>query len=626
MSSAAELRRSLWHLRKGGWSGLRGHLKRRQVTGGVRSIAKRSASGDLTFDPWPVPEIAPRRAGLRVAVVLDDFSASAFSFEWVQVAITPENWRSELTERPVDLLFVESAWAGNGGAWQYCLTSASGVRAEFRELVQWCRSRGIPTVFWNKEDPVHHDDFLEAAGLFDHVFTTDSNMLQHYRDVLGHDRVAVLPFAAQVALHNPVRPAHGFAERDVAFGGMYFAHRHPERREQMDMLLGAASAASGRMPIGLEIFSRQLGGEERYQFPAPLDAHVVGSLDYQQMLTAYRSYKVFLNVNTVVDSPTMCARRIYEITASGTPVVSTPSPAIDSVFAADEVLQVSDGREAELSLRALVNSAELRERMVHRAQRTVWSSHTYTHRVDEVLESVGLTDHLTARREPRVTALVSTIRPAQVDHVLATLAAQQGASVQLALLTHGWDVPEAELRARARDVGIEDLVLLQAGRDVPLGACLNRLVAAADGELVAKIDDDDVYGPHYLSDQAHAMFYSGADVVGKQAHFVHLVASKVTALRFAHREHRYTDFVMGPTIVTSAETARRIPFPEVGLGEDSGFLKSVGESGGRIYSADRFGFVQVRGGSAHTWNASDAEILASSVVQVSGSSLEHAFV
>ena len=59
---------------------------------------------------------------------------------------------------------------------------------------------------------------------------------------------------------------------------------------------------AGKRP-GFEIFSRQLGRQPQYQFPGILKKHVVGSLSYKQMLTAYKAYKVFLNVNSVMDSP-----------------------------------------------------------------------------------------------------------------------------------------------------------------------------------------------------------------------------------------------------------------------------------------------------------------------------------
>lgn len=620
-------RRSLWHLRTGGLAGLRRFRVRQlpngSVAGGVRAVV---GTTGLTFPVWPLPQAPVRRRDLRVAVVLDEFSRLALDHEWQQVPVTPEDWRSRLEAEPVDLLFVESAWHGNGGAWRYHLAGESAPRAALVDLVAWCREQGIPTVFWNKEDPAHYGDFLGTARLFDHVCTTDSDRLDDYRRDLGHDRLGVLPFAAQPALHNPVRHGPGHGERDVAFAGMYFAHRHPERRAQLELLLGAADRASARMETGLEIFSRQLGGDQRYQFPEPYAARVVGSLPYPRMLTAYRAYKVFLNVNTVVGSPTMCARRIFEISASGTPVLSTPSPAIDAVFAADEVVQVSEPDEAEWTLRALVRNAELRDRMVHRAQRRIWSGHTYAHRVDDVLRTVGLDQHAVTGALPRVSALVSTRRPGQLEHVLATLGAQTGVDLQVVLLRHGVDPDPAEVRARAADVGLTDIVLLDSPASVPLGSCLNRLVAHADGDLVAKIDDDDHYGPHYLADQAAALDYSRADVVGKQAHYMYLAGADVTVLRYAHAEHRFTDRVSGPTIVTHRTLARDVPFPDVPRGEDTGFLTAVLAAGGRIYSADRFSFVQMRNaeGAAHTWAATEAELLASSDVEIAGFAPTHA--
>ncbi|MFV0407356.1 MAG: glycosyltransferase [Propioniciclava sp.] len=561
-----------------------------------------------------------------MAVILDDFSQLAFSFEWEQVSIRPEDWLETLEAHRPELLFVESAWSGNGGSWRYLLTSSSGVKQPVKDLVGWCRKMRIPTVFWNKEDPAHHEDFLDAASLFDFVFTSDGNMVDGYQKELGHERVGVLRFAAQPAVHNPIVAGQGRHERDIAFAGMYFRHRHEERREQLDLLLGAALAVGPRMEYGLEIFDRQRGGDPRYRFPDSVETSVVGSLSYDEMLTAYRAYKVFLNVNTVTNSDTMCARRIFEVTACGTPIVSTPSAAIDAVFAADEVAQVAEQPEAEFVLRALVRNPELRDRMVHRGQRRIWREHTYSHRVDDVLGAVGLDNHILSRRPRRVTALVSSKRPQQLDHVLTMLGAQREVDIQLAYLAHGWEVDSDEVRRRAQAVGLEDVAVLQAGSEVPLGACLNRLAAVADADLVAKIDDDDFYGPNYLGDQLFALDYSSAEIVGKCAHYVHLVKSGIMALRFPEKEHRFSHFVMGATMVAQRAVVHDHPFPEVPAGEDSGFLRSVVAAGCRVYATDRFNFVEVRGGSSHTWRITDAEVLASSVVRDFGTSFEHVLV
>lgn len=625
-ASGTSWRVALWHLRKGGPPQLRKYLGRGSVESRtpVLSDELRDEHGNLTFAPWPTPKRPPAR-DLRVAVILDDFSRLAFGYEWHQVEVSPSSWREELQSNPVNLLFAESAWHGNRDAWQYHLTGPSAPRPALVELVEWCRENGVPTVFWNKEDPAHYADFLATARLFDHVFTTDSNRLEDYRRDLPHSSIGVLPFAAQPAIHNPVRPAKGHQSRDIAFGGMYFAHKFPERRGQMDLLLGAAARVSPRMERGLEIFSRYLGNDEKYQFPAPLDAHVVGSLDYERMLAAYRAYKVFLNVNSVVDSPSMCARRIFEITASGTPVVSTPSPAIENFLSAEMVAQVGDREEAEYTLRALVRSSELRDRMVHLAQRRIWSEHTYGHRADEVLLRAGVVGK--ARQRRTVSVIVSTIRPQQIDHVLDAVGRQLDVSVELFLLTHGFEVDAPRVRAQATDRGIHNMQILHADRDVSLGECLNMLVRAANGDVVAKMDDDDYYGPHYLSDQLHAMDYAAADVVGKQAHFMYLAGHDATVLRFPEREHRYTDFVVGPTLMLARDLALTHPFPAVQRGEDTGMLAAITRAGGSVYSSDRYNFVQHRGPSGaehqHTWDATDAELLANSRVQFYGRNLSH---
>lgn len=555
-------------------------------------------------------------------MILDDFSLLALRYEWDQILLRPSTWRDQLDD--LDLIFIESAWRGNGGAWSYQLTGPSAPSAELVELIDSARRRGIPTVFWNKEDPVHFDDFLDVARLVDLVYTTDVDRVDAYVEALGHDRVDVLTFAAQPAIHNPVR-AHGRGPgRDVAFAGSWFAHKYPERRRQAELLLGGARDAGPQLEHGLEIWSRFRGQGERYQFPPPFAAHVVGSLDYPRMLTAYRDYRVFLNVNAVVGSRSMCSRRIVEITACGTPVVTTPSPATAAHFPEDEVFAVSTRSEAADTVRALVRSPELRDRAVHRGQRRIWRQHTYGARVQRVLHDAGLAASAEVAR-PSVSVTLSTNRRHRVDQVLACVGAQQDVSVQLVLLTHGFSVEdETEFRLRAKRAGVEELVLLEADVGVPLGQCLNRAVEAADGVVVAKMDDDDVYGPHYLSDQLDALNYSGADIVGKQAHYLHLEAHDATLLRHRDREHRFTDFVMGPTIVTSRDVAKAVAFGETAAGEDTTFLRRAVDAGLRIYSADRFNFVQVRsGGGEHTWSVTDGELLSRGDVVFFGPADQH---
>ncbi|WP_339393918.1 glycosyltransferase family protein [Brevibacterium metallidurans] len=627
MTPLGTIRTAIWHLRRGGLTQLRTWHRRRQVKQisvdadpTVASLSLQSSSLGEVFPPLPAPTRRPVFDHLRVGVILDEFSMESFGYEWQLVALKRSAWKSQLDD--LDFVFLESAWNGNQGEWQFQLTGASGIKPDAIELLEECRRRGLAVVFWNKEDPPHFDDFLPLARLCDVVFTSDVRLVPKYQAELGHDQVGVLPFAAQPAIHSPARPSRNYAARDIAFAGMYFAHKFPERREQMDLLLGAAANVSGRMTHGLEIFSRFLGDDERYQFPGELADHVVGSLPYRNLLTAYKHYKVFLNVNSVIDSPSMCARRIFEIAAAGTPVVTTPSAATTEFFPQDEVPQPTTREDAEWTLRALVRSRELRDRTVHKAQRRIWREHTYSHRAMTVMESLDV--EFEDPSSSSVSAVVSTNRPDHLTNILHAHSQQVAVDKQLVLVAHGFTVP-ADIATRAKDAGIDDLEIVRVDASESLGACLNRGIAAADGDVIAKMDDDDMYGQHYLSDQLAALRYSGAELVGKQAHYLYLRNRNIVMCRFPEREHRYTDLVMGPTLMARRDLFLDHPFAERTLGEDTDLQRRIVADGGRIYSADRFNFVQVRGSHSHTWTVGDDLLLANSDVHSFGFGAEHYF-
>ncbi|GAA1340877.1 glycosyltransferase family protein [Arthrobacter roseus] len=610
-------RQALWHLRKGGvkrvaqWSDRLDAEAGQQRTGQLRGAEGRwygrRRKRRLTFAEMPMPEGAPRRPDLTVALIADDFSAMAFGCEWNIVQLGPNDWAEHLSDNDFDLLFVESVWHGKAGKWAGKVAQGTHSSGPLRELVTAFNTAGIPTVFWNKEDPPHYKDFLEAARLFDHVYTTDSNKLPDYQRDLGHGHVSVLAFGAQPVVHNPVRPRDGWHRRDVTFAGMYFSHKYPERRQQLDVLLSGAQSA--QLPIGLEIFSRYLGEDEKYQFPAPYTDDVVGSLTYRQMLTAYKAYKIFLNVNSVTESPTMCSRRIFEVIASGSTLISTPSQAIETYFASNEICVAQTPEETQEVIRAVAANPRFAELSGHRGQRRIWREHTYAHRAEQVIGDVIPS----ARQEvgpPPVSVVVATRRPDQLTNIFENVGRQTHRNVELIVLSHGYENDNKEFFRLADKYGIEHSVNMSAATDVSLGECLNSLVATSSSAVVTKMDDDDYYGPHYLEDQLHAMNYSRADIVGKQAHYMYLESLDASILRFAHREHCFTSMVMGPTLMASRELLSDLGFADLGSGEDSDLLRRAVRDGASVYAADRFSFYQRRKAAGHTWSVGDHELLA----------------
>ena len=65
--------------------------------------------------------VEPRE--VRVACVLDEMSYACFAPECRLSPVGRTTWREELEAEPPHLLLVESAWNGNGGAWQWAVAS-----------------------------------------------------------------------------------------------------------------------------------------------------------------------------------------------------------------------------------------------------------------------------------------------------------------------------------------------------------------------------------------------------------------------------------------------------------------------------------------------------------------------
>lgn len=329
----------------------------------------------------PLPNPSPR-LDLSVATVLDPFSRAAYCHEFHCIDLEPDDWREQLERDDPALLFVESVFSGPGGKWASRVARFGSPSPVLAAIVEWFCDRGRPTVFWNKEDPINYDWFEASASLFDHVLTVDGDSIPRYRADLGHPRVGLLQFGAQPVIHHP--PADpGVRTGSVAFAGSYYARKHPERRVQMDYVLGPARE------FGLDIFDRAPGSDERFSWPEEYRAHIVGSLTYPQTLEAYRRYRVFLNVNTITDSSTMFARRVFELLASGTVVVSGPSRAMQTMLPPEIVAFATSASDTRQALERLIDDPDERGRRSREGlEWIVAERHTMKDRVDDMLAAV----------------------------------------------------------------------------------------------------------------------------------------------------------------------------------------------------------------------------------------------
>lgn len=373
----------------------------------AKNRAKREPGNSEFFRKWSIgKEIVAKPKGLsyiaddyqtggpkpankiKVAIICDEFTYNSFSPEFESVVLLPDKWREQIEEFQPDIFLCESAWSGVDSRvrpWMGKIYGSIKFQYENRtvlfEILKYTKQNSIPSVFWNKEDPTHFpdrlNDFVSTAARFDYVLTTAEEVVPDYCKFLPSDKVGVMQFAAQPRTFNPL----GVVEREegAVFAGAWY-QVHQDRSKLMHD--GFKYVLDGG--LDLTIHDRNFGHKGDLAFPEEYASHLRRPVNHRATAALYRKYSLGLNFNTVVDSNTMFARRVFELAASGTTVVSNYSPGVERIYG-DDVIYF-DRVKNKLN----DYSVEERTAMSMRALQVTLGSHTYRHRFEEILKFIGM--------------------------------------------------------------------------------------------------------------------------------------------------------------------------------------------------------------------------------------------
>lgn len=345
------------------------------------------------FNNWFARRLRPVPSGshsaLKVALVSDELTHSCIGHECRVIDLTPSNMATVLRRDRPDLVFVESAWSGHRQTWRYRIAAypdhPDRRNDAIVDLTRLARELGIPTVFWNKEDAVHFERFVDSARHFDVILTIDSTCIDRYRKV-ARPGVAIeaLPFAVQPALHHFTGIAGD--RRGADFVGSYSRHIHDARRRRQDMLLRTSAAR-----LGLTVYDRNSDRRSAdYRYPDFPGLRVRPKQPHDRTGAIYKRHLASLNVNTVEDSDTMYSRRLVEILACGGLAVSTPARSIERWFKDYCHVVDSDDEADDLFSRLARDGYSARDRdMMKSGAEYVLKHHTWSQRLDAMLDAVS---------------------------------------------------------------------------------------------------------------------------------------------------------------------------------------------------------------------------------------------
>lgn len=432
---------------------------------------------------------------IKVACVMDDFTFHSFEPECDLLQLTPKNVLHELNRFKPDLMFIESAWRGKNELWN---RKIGAVSQELKSAIDWCKTYNVPTVFWNKEDPVHFETFLTTAQQFDHVFTTDIDCIARYKAALGHDRVYFLPFASQPKIQNPTEL---YKRKDAfCFAGAYYV-RYPDRIRDLKSYVDEFPKFK---PV--EIYDRNFGKDDiNYQFPSEYQQYIVGTLPFTEINKAYKGYRYSINLNSIKQSQSMFARRVYELLASNTITVSNFSRGLRMMFG-DLVFASDNGKEIIDRLKNLNDDFEDKLRLA--GLRKVMHEHTYQHRLSYVCQKALAWAQVDQLPKILVVALISS--KDQLNWVIENYRRQIYDRKKLLIgITRNLSLSEFEFKNDKSivTIDVEELYRKRMG-DLVVGV-----------DWITLMDAEDYYGINYLLDLSLATRYTSQTAIGKKIYY-----------------------------------------------------------------------------------------------------------
>lgn len=282
----------------------------------VEKITKTNTS--IEFAPPAIKSLED----LRVCSILDEFSEEGFSKEMNLINLVSGRSLEQLEIHKPHLLFVESAWFGENKSWSGRLVKRD---PELQEIIRWCRDNNVPTVFWNKEDPVHFKSFLLTSKDFDYVFTTDSDSESKYKRLI-RSKVGILSFGVSTQSVNPFDLETERVKRAI-FAGSYYS-QYKQRQEDIRNVLSGVD-----LTLPVDIYDRNLTSiEENSSFPEELLDNVQPAVPFSEILLKYKKYLFAVTINTVKQSNSMFARRALEAVVSNSILVSNENLALRRIF------------------------------------------------------------------------------------------------------------------------------------------------------------------------------------------------------------------------------------------------------------------------------------------------------
>jgi hypothetical protein len=416
----------------------------------------------------------------KIAFIGTDYSFQLLRHEADILLLTPDNWQLLLDFGEPDLVLIESSFHTVTGGWDFHQSAAFDQNQAIVRLVDYCRKYDMPIVFWNTFSGTYAKYFEIFSNHFDRVYYADPRLATHY----SGSHTDYLPPAIQPKYWNPMQVME--RNNELLYDGI------------VDLLRtnGIINATLAHLQeAGLQIIdSCNSILKKKCASLGPLKKSLVGSVQYSER-------QKFLNSSRFEIVAGRSANRIR------LQQMALEAAACKTLVLNSGELDPNDVRKgliaeckSEFDLVGFYNALKKDDNLYASftidAWRKVNSEHAIGHRLQKIFSDIGACYHW--EDYPLVSVVSPTNRIHQLNQVLTQYDRQIYPHKELlVVINSGHDLPDDfKLRIQNR----ADVNILRVPDEKFTGFCLKAGYSQAKGVCCFKMDDDDYYGEHYISD------------------------------------------------------------------------------------------------------------------------------
>lgn len=399
-------------------------------------------------------------------LIADRFLYDAYKDVGECICITPDNYIEMIDN--LSFLIVASAWHGLNNEWDgMTKTDTEQGKAVF-DVIKKAKEKEVPVVFYSKEDPPNYEHFVHIAKECDYIFTSAAEMIENYKKDCHNKNVDSLCFGINPILHNPIGICSVEPEEGVIFSGSWMA-KYPDRIAKMEVMFDGILNSK----MTLKIIDRNYDkNDPRYYFPQKYYRYVSPAIEHDTLQKVHKLFKWAVNINSVTDSSTMFANRVYELQAIGNILISNYSKGVSEKF---DGVHIVNTEEDVCNVLKSMDDEELYYERIKNIRRVMTGETTYD-RLAQIINTISLT-------APKTTRKVAVVIPKNSPRL----------------------VEEFNKQSYSNKVMIQYKNL--------------RKTLPNDIDIIAFWNDDFHYGEHYLEDMINGFKYTSCSYITKNSFY-----------------------------------------------------------------------------------------------------------